>query len=111
MMWIRADEATGEIYEVWREKLYAKAGEVSVDIGDTEFTPRTHRWDVPADALRVATEAEITAWDAKFNPPDPNDELDAALAAVKGTGASVDDLIDVFRGKTGKAGRVAGRPV
>ncbi len=66
--WIRADEATGEIYEVWREELYAKTGEVSVDVGNVKFTARTHRWD--GAALRLATADEIAAWDAKFNPSD-----------------------------------------
>ena len=42
--------------------------------------------------------------------PDPGDELNASLVALKGTGATVDQLIDVLMGKVGK-GRVAGRPV
>ncbi|KKK87658.1 hypothetical protein LCGC14_2751040 [marine sediment metagenome] len=106
--WIRADEVTGEIYEVWREELYAKAGEVSVDVGNAKFTVRTHRWD--GNALRLATAAEIATWDAKFNPPNPSLELEAALTGLKGTGATIDQLIDALLGQAGKAGRIAGRP-
>ncbi len=108
--WIRADETTGEIYEVWREELYTKTGEVSVDVGNAKFFVRTHRWDAGAGALRLATETEIAAWDAKFNPPDPSTELEAALQGLKGTGATIDQLIDVLLGQAGKAGRIAGRP-
>ncbi len=43
-------------------------------------------------------------------PPDPNDELEAALNALKGTGATIDQLIDALLGQAGKAGRIAGRP-
>lgn len=43
-------------------------------------------------------------------PPDPNDELDAALATLDPATATVGDLIAVLRGQRGK-GRIAGRPV
>lgn len=49
--------------------------------------------------------------DPDFVPPsDPGDELNAALTVLKGTGASVDDLINLMLGAGGKA-RIAGRPV
>ena len=44
-------------------------------------------------------------------PPDPTEELLAGLTALRGTGATVDQLIDVLTGTAGKKGRVAGRPV
>ena len=54
-------------------------------------------------------------------PPDPNAELDAALAEVQAglpnvstvadLKTALNDMIDAMRGRAGKAGRVAGRPV
>ena len=54
-------------------------------------------------------------------PPDPQAELDAALAQVQTTLAGVstliglktalDDTLDAMRGKAGRAGRIAGRPL
>lgn len=105
-IWIRASIATGEIYEQWVEPLFAKPGEVSVNVGNVEFEARTHRWDNGAGALRTATPAERTDWDSKFNPPDPTSELIGALTALKGTGATVDQLIDV---QLADAGRRRGR--
>ena len=42
---------------------------------------------------------------------DPTAELLTAVLELKGTGASVDQLIDALTGGTGKAGRIAGRPI
>ena len=42
-------------------------------------------------------------------PLSPDDELDAVLASLKGTGATTDQLIDALRGQSGKKGRIAGR--
>ena len=65
--------------------------------------------------------AEDAIEQAKPPPPDPNDELDAALAEVQarlsnvstvaGLKAALNDAIDAMRGKAGRAGRIAGRPV
>lgn len=43
--------------------------------------------------------------------PNPNGEIDAALAALDPATATVGDLIAVLRGQTGKKGRIAGRPI
>ena len=65
---------------------------------------------------------EYQGWLAQGNTPlptdpppllqaDPSDEVDAALAALDPATATVGDLIAVLRGKTGKKGRISGRPV
>lgn len=41
-------------------------------------------------------------------PPDPSDEVVLALEAIRGTGATVDQLIDALVGDTGRQGRIAG---
>ena len=62
-------------------------------------------------------EAEVQAVVDGYTPPapapDPDDELDAALAAAAAnatTAEKVDALIAALRGKSGRAGRAAGRP-
>jgi len=60
------------------------------------------------------------AWSAHTPPPDPDAELDMALAEVKAGLANVStvadvaqvlsDMLDAMRGKAGRAGRIAGRP-
>lgn len=71
------------------------------------------------------TDAEIEqAWldlKAQPPPPDPGDELDAALAEIQaglvgittvvGLKTAIGAMIDAMRGKAGRAGRIAGRPV
>ena len=86
-----------------------------------------------ADAVAVkvppapAPESGKQKWNgAKWSPPplappDPDDELDTALAEVQarlanvstvaGLKATLDDAINAMRGRTGRAGRIAGRPV
>jgi hypothetical protein len=46
---------------------------------------------------------------ARVPPPNPDDELAAALMTLQGTGATVDQLIDALMGKTGKKGRITAR--
>ena len=43
--------------------------------------------------------------------PGPDEELEAALGALRGTDATVDQLIDALLGRAGRKGRIAGRPV
>ena len=74
----------------------------------------------PSEAELDAMQVEADALQAEA-AKNPTDELDAALAAVQATLASAstvaglktvfNDMIDAMRGKTGKAGRIAGRPV
>lgn len=65
------------------------------------FSPMT-RWKIGYTVVPL-TMAER---DAQKNP---SDELAAALDALKGTGATVDQLIDALTGKTGRQGRISGR--
>ena len=44
-------------------------------------------------------------------PPDPGDEIVVALQSLKGSNATIDQLIDVLLGDAGRQGRIAGQPV
>lgn len=73
-------------------------------------------FDWPTAALgSKPTASKITTWTAEYEarPPelDPNEALTASLIALKGTGATVDQVIDVLLGNLGGKGRVAARMV
>ena len=63
-----------------------------------------------AEEVLADDHPDVVAFRDRPEPPDPSVELDTALAALKGTNATVGDLIDVLQGSGGK-GRIAGRPV
>lgn len=63
----------------------------------------TSRIDLAAKALVVDA--------AAIPPPDPSDELEAALDALDPVTATVEELIAVLRGQAGKKGRIVGRPL
>ncbi len=91
-------DGAGPFIAHWNEdKLGAKPSEAELDALQTQ-----------ADALQVEA------------MKDPSDELDAALAEVQAglvniltiaaTVAALNETINALRGKTGKAGRIAGKP-
>lgn len=121
-------KATGVIHDASNEGLWFSEGEKDglifqiippefrvVDVpGDAGQSPDGN-WKFPwpnDDPARCLWDGAGIVANPTLGPPlDPNDEFYAALIVLKGTGASVDDLIDVMLGQTGKAGRIAGRPV
>lgn len=107
--------------------LVEETGRVAQIVANDKMFPVASplRWvDAPA-----GTTPQHTYDGAEFVPPapspapgpDPNTELDAALAGVQAglanvatiasLKASLNDTIDAMRGKAGRAGRIAGRPI
>lgn len=93
--------------------------------GDFELTdvgkgPYLSKWDEAKLGPRP-TPAEIAATPPAPLPPNPGDELMAALAEVQaglggvstvaGLKTALIDTIKAMRGQGGRAGRIAGRPV
>lgn len=80
-----------------------------VEQPDGSWVYRVDRDDVDRDAVQAA----VDNYTAPPVEPDPDDELDAALAdaAAKPTvEEKVDAMLAALRGQAGHDGRVAGRP-
>ncbi len=109
-MKIMFNKVSGEILDVsnrgaWQPPDFATTIEIP---GDTDTFPWPHPqgpssciWD--GDNVVINPSVPI--------PTDPDDELDAALAALDPATAAISDLIAVLRGQTGRNGRISGRSI
>jgi hypothetical protein len=82
-----------------------------VEREDGSWVYRVDRDDVDADAIRAAVDGHAPVF-----APDPDDELDAALASVDtstvsdtATRDALDAIVAALRGRSGRKGAAAGR--
>ena len=94
---------SGDIYGV-HPGAFSKTLPDNVVFIDVPGSPDKIAWPSP-DGVRPGSEQwtrvdlvtkELVLWADAVPPPEPDDEFDTALIALKGTGATVDQLIDAL---------------